>query len=131
MHKEKGIPKSVLIEILKTQSCTPHTKRSEQNRDLEVSYDPSNPLQEITIFEYKTIVEDVQDNNSEISLEDAQAKNEGMELNIGDEIGIPLDIHPQDLGRIPAQAASNYLKQHIRQAERDIIFQEFEARKGS
>jgi N utilization substance protein A len=130
LHKEKGIPKSVLIEIFENSILHAAHKALGAERDLEVSYDPSNPLQEITIFEYKTIVEDVQDENSEISLEDAQTKNEGMELNIGDEIGIPLDIHPQDLGRIPAQAASNYLKQHIRQAERDIIFQEFEARKG-
>ena len=130
LHREKGIPKSTLIEIFENSILHAAHKALGAERDLEVSYDPSNPVQEITIFEYKTIVEDVLDENKEISLDDAQAKNEGVELSIGDEIGIPLDLHPQDLGRIPAQAASNYLKQHIRQAERDIIFQEFEARKG-
>lgn len=130
LHKEKGIPKSTLIEIFENSILHAAHKALGAERDLEVSYDPSNPIQEITIFEYKTIVENVEDEIHEISLEDAQAKNEGMELNVGDEIGIPLDLHPQDFGRIPAQAASNYLKQHIRQAERDIIFEEFEARKG-
>ncbi len=130
LHKEKGIPKATLIEIFENAILHAAHKKLGAERDLEVSYDPSNPVQEITIFEYKTIVHEVEDDIHEISLEEAQAKNEGMVLNVGDEIGIPLDLHPQELGRIPAQAASNYLKQHIRQAERDIIFQEYEAKKG-
>jgi N utilization substance protein A len=130
LHREKGIPKAKLIEIFENAILHAAQKALGVTRELEVSYDPSNPVQEITIFEYKTIVEEVTDENREITMSDAEGIDETSDLQIGDEIGIPLDIHPQDLGRIPAQAASNYLKQHVRQAERDIIFEDFEARKG-
>ena len=51
LHKEKGIPKSVLIEIFENSILHAAHKALGAERDLEVSYDPSNPLQEITIFE--------------------------------------------------------------------------------
>ena len=130
LHREKGIPKARLIEIFENAMLQAAHKALGAERELEVSYDPTNPVQEITIFEYKIVVETVTDDIKEISFTDASAINEGEALNLGDEIGIPLDIHPQDLGRIPAQAFSNYLKQHIKQAERDIIFEEFEQRRG-
>ena len=55
LHREKGIPKSTLIEIFENSILHAAHKALGAERDLEVSYDPSNQVQEITIFEYKTI----------------------------------------------------------------------------
>ena len=57
-------------------------------------------------------------------------KDDAEDFEIGDEIGIPLDVHPQELGRIAAQAAKQHIIQQVRNAEREIIYNEFKDRKG-
>lgn len=132
IHKEKGIPREQLIEIIEEAVVHATKKKLGAHREFAARFDPYNATQEqeLTIFEYKTIVEEVEDPDTEISLEDAEMKDETTEFVIGDEIGIPLDIHPQELGRIAATNAKQFLRQKIRQAERDVIFNEFNARKG-
>jgi transcription termination/antitermination protein NusA len=129
IHKEKNIPKEIVINIIEKAMQQAAKKAFGLERDLEVTYNP-NSKQEITIFEFKTIVEDVTDPHKEISLTDALEKDDSEDFEIGDEIGIPLDIHPQDLGRIAAQAAKQHIIQQVRNAEREIIYNEFKDRKG-
>ena len=76
---------------------------------------------EIRVFITKTVVEKVNDPNLEISLEDAQA------IRVGAELGETVDIEetPQDAGRIAAQTAKQVVMQRLREAERDLVFEEF------
>ena len=71
IHKEKNIPKDIVINIIEKAVLQAAKKAFGQLRDLEVTYNP-NSKQEITIFEFKKIVEEVTDPNKEISLEEAQ-----------------------------------------------------------
>jgi N utilization substance protein A len=82
---------------------------------------------EIELFEIKTVVETVANTGSEVELEDARTKYD-PEAQVGDEILIKLDT--ATMGRIAAQAAKQNLIQHIRDAERKQIFNEFKDRKG-
>ena len=130
LHKERNLPKDVLIKIVEGAVKQAALKSLGSNKEFEVSYDSKNPKQEITIFQFKTIVEDVEDTDNEISLTEAKEKADSEEFQIGDEIGVPLDILPQDLGRIAATVARQYITQKVREAERDQIFNEFKDRKG-
>jgi len=80
------------------------------------------------LYEFKDVVkrEDFVDEEVEITLDDALKLDPAAQLN--DAIGIKLDT--RDLGRIAAQTAKQIIMQKVRDAERDIIFTEFEERKG-
>ena len=81
---------------------------------------------EMKVFLTKTVVEAVEDNNSEISLEVAQALSEDFE--IGDMMEYQLS--PQDFGRLAAQTAKNVINQKLCSAERERIHNEFSSRVG-
>jgi N utilization substance protein A len=81
---------------------------------------------EVELFKILTVVETVADPETEVSLEDAH-NNLDPEAEVGDELLEKLD---QRYGRIAAQAAKQNLIQRLRDAEREIIFNEFKDRKG-
>ena len=82
---------------------------------------------EIGIFKGKTVVEKVEDEENEISLIDAKEIDEDVEL--GDEV--KLEVTPEQFGRIAAQAANQVLTQRIREAERNLVLNEFLDKKGT
>src|SRR5690625_5128991 len=69
----------------------------------------------------KTVVEEVENEQEEISLEEAK------ELNLGYELGdiVEIEITPRNFGRIAAQAAKQVVTQRVREAERGVIFSEY------
>jgi N utilization substance protein A len=95
-------------------------------RDIEASYNEESG--EVELFEYKEVVkkEDFVDDEVEIIMEEALKLDPDAQL--GDSIGIKLESG--DLGRIAAQTAKQIILQKVRDAEREIIFNEFEQRKG-
>lgn len=76
---------------------------------------------EIGIFKGKTVVDHVEDEDNEISLAEAKEIDEDVEL--GDEV--KLEVTPEQFGRIAAQAANQVLTQRIREAERNLVLNEF------
>lgn len=82
---------------------------------------------EIGIFKGKTVVKKVADEENEISLKDAKEIDEDVEL--GDEV--KLEVTPEQFGRIAAQAANQVLTQRIREAERNLVLNEFLDKKGT
>ena len=82
---------------------------------------------EIGIFKGKTVVESVEDEDNEISLAEAKEIDEDVEL--GDEV--KLEVTPDQFGRIAAQAANQVLTQRIREAERNLVLNEFLEKKGT
>lgn len=79
---------------------------------------------QIDMVVHKTVVEDVEDPNTEIALESARKVNKRAKL--GDDVGVP--VEPQKFGRIAAQAAKQVIIQGIREAERGIIYDEFNSK---
>ena len=122
--KEKGIDKEVLVTALEEAMRSAVKKRYGANLDLEVSYNDVGG--DLEVFQYRTVVETVEDPDLEISLDEARELDPDSE--IGDSLGIKMDI--SDLGRIAAQSARQVILQKMKSAEQDIIYDEFKDRIG-
>lgn len=122
--KEKGISRETLIEALEEAILSASKKKFGNHLDLEARY--NNELGEIEVFQFKTVVEQINEPDSEISLEDA--KQHDPECMIGDSIGIKMDT--SSLGRIAAQTAKQVILQKVRNAESDVIYNEYKGKIG-
>jgi transcription termination/antitermination protein NusA len=126
LGKEKGIEKQVIVEAVVQGMLVAARKVYGTYREIEASY--NDDTGEVELFQFNEVVpeEDFEDEEIEITLKDA--KKLDPEAQLHDHIGIKLDT--TDLGRIAAQTAKQIIMQKVRDAEREIIFNEFEARKG-
>jgi N utilization substance protein A len=134
VHKEKGIPKERLVEVLEEAMCKAAKQWLRQKKgfspleedmhDLEARYNYDRG--EVEIFEFKKIVERVANDKLEVSLREAKEFDDTFE--IGDSMGVKLEV--VGLGRIPAQTARQHILQKIRDIEREMIHNEFKDRKG-
>lgn len=122
--KEKNIPRDSLIEVLEQAMEAAARKKYGMQKDLEAQW--NEELGEVELFEFKTVAEEVEDDQIEITLEDARRLDPECEM--GDSLGIKLNV--DDLGRIAAQTAKQVIIQKIRDAERELTFSEFKDRKG-
>jgi N utilization substance protein A len=125
VSKEKGIDKTIVITAVEEMMHSAARRTFGPDRNIESRFNPD--IGEIELFEIKTVVESLANAASEVELEEAHDKYD-PEAEIGDEILIKLDT--ATMGRIAAQAAKQNLIQHIRDAERKQIFNEFKDRKG-
>src|SRR5215469_11583429 len=125
VSKEKGIDKSIVINAVEEMMHSAARRTFGAERNIESRY--NNELGEIELFEIKTVVENVANPALEASVKEAHEKYD-PEAEVGDEILIKLPT--AEMGRIAAQAAKQNLIQHIRDAERKQIFNEFKDRKG-
>ncbi len=124
VHREKNIPRDVLIEVLESAMVAAARKRFGQERDIEAQF--NEDLGEVELFEFRTVVEEIEDGDLEICLPEAQELDPQFE--IGDSVGLIIPI--EELGRIAAQTAKQVIIQKIRDAEREMTFNEFKDRKG-
>lgn len=122
--KEKGIPKKTLVEALEEAILLASKKKFGNHLDLEARY--NEELGEIEVFQFKTVVEEVAEGDMEIAL--ADARNHDPECLVGDSIGIKMDT--SSLGRIAAQTAKQVIVQKVRNAESDVIYDEYKGKKG-
>jgi len=124
VHREKNIPRDILIEVLESAMVAAGRKRFGPDRDLEAQF--NEDLGEVELFEFRTVVDAVENDETEISIDLARIAD--PECEIGDSLGIKVGI--EDLGRIAAQTAKQVIIQKIRDAEREMTFNEFKDRKG-
>lgn len=124
--KDKGIDKEVVIDAVKQAMLVAARKKFGTYREIEAQYNEATG--EVELYEFKEVVEREKfiDEEVEIPLDEALVLDPGAQLD--DSIGIKLDS--SDLGRIAAQTAKQIILQKVRDAEREIIFSEFEQRKG-
>ena len=124
--EDKGIDKQIVIDAVIQGMIVAARKKYGTYRDIEAQYNEETG--EVELYEFKEVVtpEAFVDEEIEIILEEARALN--PEIQVSDQIGIKMETN--DLGRIAAQMAKQIITQKVRDAERDIIFNEFEQRKG-
>lgn len=124
--KDKGIDKQVVVDAITQGMLLAARKKYGTYREIEASYNEESG--EIELFEFKEVVkkEDFIDDEVEITLDEALKLD--PQAQVGDSIGIKMEAG--DLGRIAAQTAKQIILQKVRDAEREIIFNEFEQRKG-
>ena len=127
LEREKGISKEVVISSLCDAMVAAYKKhlRIKEIENVEAFLDEQSG--EIGIFKGKVVVESVEDADNEISLAEAKEIDDSVEL--GDEV--KLEVTPDQFGRIAAQAANQVLTQRIREAERNLVLNEFLDKKGT
>jgi transcription termination/antitermination protein NusA len=124
--KDKGIDRKMVLEAIEIALVMAAKKKLGPHVEIEAQF--NDETNEVELFQFKTVVEDddVADPDTEIELGEAQKDDPDVEL--GDSIGVKLDA--EIFGRIAAQTAKQVINQKIRDAEREIIYSEFLARKG-
>lgn len=123
LEREKNISKEEIIEAIQKAVKTTYERNYGKEQNVEVTIDQESG--EVMVQYNKVVVEEVLDDDTEISLEEARSYDERYE--IGDEI--PYQVNPKDFGRIAAQTAKQVVVQSIREAERKNIYNQFIGRK--
>lgn len=128
LERERGISKEVLIASLcdaMVAAYKKHMRLPKEVTNIEAILDEQSG--EIGVFSTKLVVDEVEDNDLQISLTDAKEIAEDVEA--GDEIKI--EVTPEQFGRIAAQSAKQVITQRIREAERNLVLNEFLDKKGT
>jgi len=124
--KDKGIDKQVIVDAVVQGMLLAARKKYGTYREIEAQYNEETG--EVELFEFREVVEDEDFVDEEVEIKKSEALTLDPEAQIGDHIGNKLDA--RDLGRIAAQTAKQIITQKVRDAEREIIYNEFEQRKG-
>lgn len=124
LEKEKGITVDVLLEAIEAALLSAYKRNFGSLQNARVHIDRETG--DFKVYTQQTVKEQVEDQRQEITLGDAQKINPNYEL--GDIV--ETEVTPRNFGRIAAQTAKQVVVQRIREAERDIIFEEFSNREG-
>ncbi len=124
VSREKGIDRQTLIQTLEEAIKSAIRKKYGSKLDLDVTF--NEDYGEIEAFQFKEVVEEVSDPDKQVLLSEALRLD--SESEIGDELGIKMDT--ETLGRIAAQSAKQVIIQKMKDAEREVVYDEFKSRKG-
>jgi N utilization substance protein A len=149
VSQEKGIDPKILVEAMEQAILTAAKRTFGAERELEARFNDETGF--VDLFQYMTVVEEVDDDEREISAEDA--KKVGLDAELGEELGfqifyrdedqdqarkqdkefgdlLQLRQHRHGFGRIAAQTAKQVIIQRMRDAERERVHNEFKDRIG-
>ena len=118
LEREKRIKKEIFIEALETALVIAYKKHTGTSKAVTVKLSPERNT--IKIFAYQTVVEEVEDKESQISLEDARLIN--RKYKVGDTVSE--EVSSKDFGRIAAQTAKQVIMQKLREVEGEIAYSE-------
>ena len=124
LEKEKGIKKEYLLEAIETALVTAYKRNFDAIENVKVVMDKQTGATHV--YSMKEVMENANDDALEISLEEAQKIS--RDYQIGDTVDV--EIVPKDFGRIAAQTAKQVIIQKLREVERDVLYTEFNDRKG-
>lgn len=124
LEEEKKINKDIIFEAMEQALISAYKKNFNSKTNVKVLI--NRETGKISIYSYKTVVETVEDDETEISLKDARKIDKTKE--IGDTIDE--EVTPKDFGRVAASTAKQIVVQKIREAERNSIINEFQSKEG-
>jgi N utilization substance protein A len=122
--REKDIPLQTLSEIIEAALVSAYKKHFGATCEIHVDIDWDNGTAQV--FCRKKVVEHVENPHTEMSLADARR----LDPTVAQEEFLDIEVSPAEFGRIAAQTAKQVVAQRIREAERDIIYEEFSNRDG-
>ena len=127
LEKERGISKDYLVEALEEALVKAYKQNFDADENVEnVKVTIDKQTGEMHVYSAREVVEELPVPELEISLEDARKIDKNY--NVGDVVNI--EIKPKDFGRIAAQKAKQVVVQKIREAEKEMVFTEFNDKKG-
>jgi len=123
---EKGVSKDVVLQAVEAALISAYKRNfgAPSTQKVAVRLDPQTG--QAHVFAEKQVVEDVKDRRAEMTLAEAKAVNPAAKM--GDFIEV--ETTPDNFGRIAAQTAKQVVLQRLREAERDMLFDEFRDREG-
>ncbi|GEK28148.1 transcription termination factor NusA [Furfurilactobacillus siliginis] len=119
LEQEKGIKKQVVIDALEAALVSAYKRNYNQAANVDVEFNDKKG--DIKVYAVKTVAETIEDQQLQMSLQDAVAINRAYE--IGDEIKV--EVTPKNFGRIAAQTAKQVIMQRVREAERGLVYDEY------
>jgi N utilization substance protein A len=124
LGKDRGIDKRVVVRAIEQAFLVTARKKYGIQGEYETRYNDAED--EIEIYQYKNVVENVKDPIIEITIN--EARNLDSEVEIGDQLGIR--IENPSFTRVDVQTARQIIFQKVRDAEREILFSDFKHREG-
>ena len=123
---ERHLPREQVLGAIEVALASAFKKDNPASgQNISVTLNPNTG--DVSVFALKTVVETVEDSEKEITVADAQAIKKGAEL--GDEVAAAEPL-PHNASRIAAQTAKQVVLQRLREAERDLLYQEFQQHEG-
>ena len=124
LEKERHISKDILIEAIESALVSAYKKNYGTSQNVRVDIDQETG--DINVYMRMDVVEEIEDELTQLSLEEAREIDPRYE--VGDIV--EYQVTPRDFGRIAAQTAKQVVVQRIREAERGMIFDDFITRQG-
>jgi transcription termination/antitermination protein NusA len=124
LSAEKNLPRDVVLEAVEAALASAYKKDNLASADLAVKIDSETGA--IRVYMQKTVAEEVLDSKVEMTLEEARSFRPDAQL--GDVIDI--EVTPHNAGRIAAQTAKQVVLQRLREAEREVVFEEYSGKEG-
>ena len=123
ISRDKGIDRNILVNTLEEAIRSAARKKFGHKFDLEVAF--NEDIGEVEVFQFKEVVENVTRPELELDLEEGRELD--PECEIGDSLGTKVEM--ADFGRIAAQSAKQVIIQRMKDAEREIIYEDFKDRR--
>jgi N utilization substance protein A len=124
--EDRGLPKNIVVEAIEAAMVSAYRRsvNASNAQHVEAKINPENG--DVSIYAEKEVVDDVQDERTEVTLEDARTVD--PQINLGDMVII--DSTPDNFGRVAAQTARQVIQQRIREAEREAQYNYYEKQVG-
>ncbi len=122
---ERNLPREIVLSAIEAALVSAYKKDSvTAGQDVSVKLDPGTG--DVSVFIIKTVVDVVESPQTEMTLAEARSIKPDAELG---EV-VPTDSVPHSAGRIAAQTAKQVVLQRLREAERDLVYEEFADKEG-
>lgn len=125
---ERNLPQDMVVSAVEAALASAYRRDNAAGAqsNVRVRLEPSTG--EVEVFQLKTIVEQVENDLAELTLNDAKKLRKNQELALGDVL--EFELEPQVAGRIAAQTAKQVVIQRLREAERELVYAEFAEKEG-
>ena len=120
VEDDKNVPENIVLEAL-TEAVAKAFKKDSELQDIEVKAEINKKSKTIDIYQYYNVVEEVEDDELEISLEDAKKIDSNAAL--GGQVREKKEI--TSMSRAAASLAKNVFRQKIREAEKVAVYNEY------
>ncbi len=124
LSAEKNLPRDVVLEAVETALASAYKKDHLASANLVVRIDRENGA--VHVYMQKAVVEEVVDSKVEMTLEEAHELRPDAHI---DDV-IEIEVTPQSAGRIAAQTAKQVVLQRLREAEREVVFDQYSGKEG-
>jgi len=129
LNAEKGVPQEILIRTLEQAIESAYRRNADAPENVVVTVNPETG--EISVareYEVMATPEEIEDPEAQMIVQEAQKID--PTTGVGGKVRIPENVTQAQLGRIAAQTAGQVYRQRLREAQRDVVFQQYAAREG-